>query len=121
MKVLRHFFASQARTDAPSLREIDPETVRGWQKQGGCLLIDVREDAEYRAERIPGTCLAPLSRLEQALPSLPTGAKAVFLCRSGARTRAQAGRLARCSPGEAYILAGGLAAWKACGFPVERG
>lgn len=121
MKALRNFFASQGRSAEPPLREIDAETVREWQKQGGCLLIDVREDAEYRAERIPGACLAPLSRLEQALPAVPAGAKAIFLCRSGARTRAQAGRLARCGPGEAYILAGGIAAWKARGFPIERG
>lgn len=121
MKSLRNFFASVGQSSESPLGEIDPTTVRGWYEQGGCLLIDVREDAEYRAERIPGACLAPLSRLEQALPSPAAGTKAVFLCRSGARTRAQAGRLARCGLGEAYILAGGIAAWKACGFPVERG
>ncbi len=120
MKALRNLFISQGKSGEPPLCEVDAETVRGWQKQGGCVLIDVREDVEYRVERIPGACLAPLSRLEEALPSLPAGAKAVYLCRSGARTRAQAGRLARCSPGEAYILAGGIAAWNARGFPVER-
>lgn len=121
MKSLRSLFASHGNAGGPPLREVDAATVGAWHGEGGCLLIDVREDAEYRAERIAGACLAPLSRLEQALPAVPAGKKAVFLCRSGARTRAQAGRLARCGLGEAYILAGGIAGWKAAGFPVERG
>lgn len=120
MKSLLNVFSLLGQAGDPPLREIDAATARAWHERGDCLLIDVREDAEHRAERIGGARLAPLSRLEQALPSPAAGAKAVFLCRSGARTRAQAGRLARCGFGEAYILAGGIAAWKACGFPVER-
>ena len=45
----------------------------------------------------------------------------MFLCRSGARTRMNASRLARCGFVEAYILKGGLMAWRAHGFPTERG
>lgn len=121
MKSLRNVLSLLGQSGEPPLREIDAATAREWHERGDCLLIDVREDAEHRSERIRGACLAPLSRLEQALPSPAAGKKAVFLCRSGARTRAQAGRLARCGFGEAYILAGGIAAWMAGGFPVQRG
>lgn len=103
------------------LEEVDAATVRRWQQQGDCLLIDIREDREFRAERIPGAQVAPLSRLERSVPAVPAGKKAVFLCQSGGRTRMQGGRLAACGLAEAYVLKGGLMGWKAGGFPTERG
>ncbi|HTO60022.1 MAG TPA: rhodanese-like domain-containing protein [Bradyrhizobium sp.] len=118
MHLFRNLFASGAR---PAIPEVDASTARQWQQDGNCVLIDVREDREYRGERIPGTHLAPLSRLERSLPSVASGKKAVFLCQSGGRTRMQAGRLASCGLSEAYILRGGLMGWKASGFPTEQG
>ena len=103
----------------PLIPEADPATVRAWHEACACVLIDVREDAEYRAERIRGAVLAPLSRLESTVPSVPAGKKTVFLCRSGNRTRVHAARLAQCACSEPYVLQGGLLAWKACGFPVD--
>lgn len=105
----------------PSIAEVDAATVREWQQRGACLLIDIREDREFHIERIPGAHLAPLSRLEQSLPSPSPGLRAVFLCQSGGRTRMQSGRLAGCGLRDAYILKGGMMSWKASGFPVERG
>jgi rhodanese-related sulfurtransferase len=107
--------------DGRRLQEVDAATARQWHRSGDCLLIDVREDREFRAERIPGAHLAPLSRLERSLPLLPPGKKAIFLCQSGGRTRMQAGRLAACGLSEAYVLKGGLMSWKANGFPTEGG
>ena len=105
----------------PRLEEVDAGTVHQWDQSGDCLLIDVREEGEFRAEHIRGAHLAPLSRLERSLPSVPPGKKAVFLCLSGGRTRMQAGRLAACGLSDAYVLKGGLMNWKASGFPTERG
>ena len=121
MSLFSSLFGGGNPADRPKIEEVDAATVRQWQKNGECLLIDVREDREYRMERISGSHLAPLSRLEQSLPSWSAGVKAVFLCQSGARTRMQAGRLAGCGPETAYILRGGMMGWKASGLPVERG
>jgi hypothetical protein len=47
----------------------------------------------------------------------------VFHCRSGARTSANAGSLgeaARTAGCEAYLLEGGLEAWKAAGLPTAQ-
>ena len=86
---------------------------------GGALLVDVREDHEYEDENIPGARNEPLSRIGGAEI---TGAPAVvFHCKSGARTRMNAGALAECTDAEVYILDGGIEAWKAAGFPVKRG
>ncbi len=121
MSLFGKLFGAGSAANQPSIPEIDAATVRQWQQSGDCQLIDIREDREFRTERIPGARLAPLSRLEQSLPPLPPGTKAVFLCQSGGRTRMQARRLASCAQGEAFILRGGLMSWKANGLPVERG
>lgn len=85
----------------------------------GAILVDVREHIEYASENIPGARNHPLSRmgapLENAAPVV------VFHCKSGARTRMNAGALASCTNAEAYVLDGGIEAWKAAGLPVKRG
>jgi len=85
----------------------------------GAILVDVREVNEYLDENIPGARNEPLSRIAGAGV---TGASAVvFHCKSGARTRMNAAALAQCTDAEAYILDGGIEAWKAAGYPVKRG
>lgn len=85
----------------------------------GALLIDVREPDEYARERIPNSRLLPLSRLSISVDRF--GAQQViFHCRSGGRTAAAAERLTAAADGDAYILRGGLEAWKAAGLPVLK-
>ena len=45
----------------------------------------------------------------------------IFHCQSGMRTATNAGRLAGTCKGEAYVLAGGLNAWKEAGLPLKKG
>lgn len=85
----------------------------------GALIVDIREANEYRSENIPGALNAPLSRLgETPVSGAPM---VVFHCKSGARTRMNAEALAAATEAEAYILDGGIEAWKAAGYPVNRG
>jgi len=86
----------------------------------GAVLVDIREADEHARENIPGTRLVPLSRLDQADLALPEGQPVIFHCRSGARTQGIAARLAAKagSACDAYILEGGLGAWKKAGLPV---
>ena len=86
---------------------------------GGALLVDVREANEYAGENIPGARNEPLSSIGR---SPIAGASAVvFHCKSGARTRMNAAALAGSTDAQAYIMDGGIEAWKAAGFPVRRG
>lgn len=82
----------------------------------GAVLVDVREADERAREHVPGTrhhALSKLSTIDTA------GAKAViFHCRSGARTAANAARLAGATRCDAYALEGGIDAWKKAGLPV---
>lgn len=86
----------------------------------GALLIDIREIDEHAREKIPGTRHLPLSKLDEADLAVHQGKPVIFHCKSGARTLANAPRLAAklgktC---EAFIVEGGLDAWRKAGLPV---
>ena len=98
-----------------TLQTIDPKAARRL-VDDGAILVDIREADEFARERLPGARNRPLG----GLTSLPSnGAKAViFHCKSGMRTQANAQRLAQAADCQAYILEGGLEAWKKAGLPV---
>jgi rhodanese-related sulfurtransferase len=82
----------------------------------GAVLVDIREADERAREHVPGARHHALSKLS-AIDTV--GAKAViFHCRSGARTAANASRLAGAAGCDAYVLEGGIDAWKKAGLPV---
>jgi len=85
----------------------------------GAVLIDVREYGEHMAEQIPGARNHPMSRIGYG-PLDADAPVTVFHCKSGARARMGASVLADCAKAEAYILDGGIEAWKAAGLPVRR-
>ncbi len=102
-----------------SLSTLSPEEARRLIEQGA-ILVDIREADEHARERIPGARLMPLSRLDEADLALHEGKPVVFHCKSGARTKGNAVGLAGKVDGscEAFILEGGLDAWKKAGLPV---
>jgi rhodanese-related sulfurtransferase len=89
--------------------------------RGGAVVVDIREADEHAAERIPGAAHRPLSGLPEAAPVAEAGQPVVFHCKMGNRTMINADELAPLAPGDAYIIEGGIDAWKDAGLPVERG
>ena len=102
-----------------SLPTIKPSEARRL-LDSGALLIDIREADEHAREKIPGARHLPLSKLDKAEIGLHPGKPVVFHCKSGARTQANAPRLAGKlgETGEAFIIQGGLDAWRKAGLPV---
>ncbi len=86
---------------------------------GEAVLIDVRESDEHAREHVLGARLAPLSAIDAHDFDRDHGKAAVFCCRSGMRTQANATKLLARGFSEAYYLEGGLEAWKAAGLPVH--
>ncbi|NML93626.1 rhodanese family protein [Novosphingobium olei] len=82
----------------------------------GARLIDIRGADEFARERIPGAMNLPLDRISD----LPCDSRAVvFHCKSGMRTAANAAQLFAAARGApAYILGGGIEAWRQAGQPV---
>jgi rhodanese-related sulfurtransferase len=87
--------------------------------RAGAVLVDVREADEHARERIPGARHHALSRIDSESLVRAGDDVLVFHCRSGARTRGNAHRIASAAQDcEIYILEGGLEAWKNAGLPV---
>jgi rhodanese-related sulfurtransferase len=96
-----------------TLTRITPEEART-RIAAGAALIDIRDPDEHARSRIPGALNAPAGTQPQ-LGEVPA---VIYHCRSGMRTDANAARLAAASPCEAYLLEGGIEAWRAAGLPV---
>ena len=104
--------------DSRPIDELEPAEVERLLKAGQLLLIDVREPAEYAADRIPGAVQYPLSTVDAtALP--PDGPRrVVFHCGSGKRSLAAAEKRLAAGAEHAAHMRGGIAAWKAARLPV---
>jgi rhodanese-related sulfurtransferase len=96
-----------------SLSKITPQEAQRLVDEGA-VLIDIRGPAEHAREHIPGARNLPLG----SSAKLDGKAPIVFHCRSGMRTSANAEALAASANCQAYILEGGLDAWKRAGLPV---
>jgi rhodanese-related sulfurtransferase len=84
----------------------------------GAQLIDVREDYEFQAGRIPGSRHVALGYVAGEAETIDRGAPVVFVCRVGGRSAMAAGAFRRAGY-DAYNLAGGVLEWKQRGLPFE--
>ena len=100
------------------LKTISPQRAAELMR-GGAILVDIREADEHAREHIPGARHHALTRIDRESPARSGDDVLIFHCRSGARTKGNAPKLAAAAPAcEAYILDGGLDAWKKAGLPV---
>ena len=102
-----------------SLKPINATDLKRRLDAGDAVLIDVRESDEHAREHILGARLAPLSSIDAHDFDRDHGKAAVFHCRSGMRTQANAAKLLARGFREAYYLDGGIEAWKTAGLPVH--
>lgn len=93
-----------------------PEQAQDLQRNGA-VLLDVREDSEWRAGHAPGARHIPLHRLPAQSASLPPRRTVVTICRSGHRS-ARAVALLASQDREVINLAGGMRAWARAGLPL---
>lgn len=101
------------------IKSMDPITLKKWLDEGSAILIDVREPHEHAREHIEGARLVPLSRFPAEDFGGLRDKTAVFHCRSGGRTSANAKLLTSKGFRDAYHLGGGIVAWKAAGLPTR--
>jgi rhodanese-related sulfurtransferase len=82
----------------------------------GLVVLDVREDDEWRAGRLEGSVHIPLRELGERFTELPSG-QVLVVCRSGHRS-AHATAYLNDQGFDAVNLAGGLVAWHDAGRPL---
>ncbi|MBJ7328378.1 MAG: rhodanese-like domain-containing protein [Solirubrobacteraceae bacterium] len=106
-----------------SLRGADsltPAAAAAGVAEGTLVLVDVREDGEFRSGHAPGARHIALGRLAATLDELAADGRPVaFVCRSGARSGVAA-RQAAAAGIEAHNVRGGMAAWQHAGLAVRQ-
>lgn len=102
-----------------TLSPISAQDLKRRLDAGDAVLIDIRETDEHAREHILGARLAPLSAIDAHDFDRDHAKAAVFHCKSGMRTQANAARLMARGFREAYFLDGGIEAWKRAGLPVH--
>ena len=103
-----------------SLKSLSPQAVTLLLEEGA-LLIDIRPQSDYLREHIAQARHMPTDQLVTGAYPLSNARAIIFYCRSGHRTQLDAQTLkTSVNKGEAYVLEGGLNAWKKAGLPVVR-
>lgn len=102
-----------------SPESVAPEKAKKLIEQGA-LLIDIRDTTEYLREHIPGACSFPLTDIQAGKKiENPERRPVIFHCMSGGRTAQNANALmAAAGPVPAFIITGGINAWKIASLPV---
>jgi rhodanese-related sulfurtransferase len=85
------------------------------------VLLDVREPNEFAEVRAPGALLIPTSAFTDRLDEVPADRPVLVICRTGVRSGAVTGFLARNGRDDVANVAGGMEAWERAGLPVRRG
>ena len=111
------------------IREIGAaEAAEAMKKNPKTLILDVREPAEWASGHIPGALHVPRGMLEAKAdleyanrePALADRGTAIIIhCASGARSAMAADVLQQMGFTNVCSMAGGIAAWKEKGLPVE--
>lgn len=88
----------------------------------GALLIDVREQNEWDAARVPGAILKPMSGLNSWYQDLPQDRQVVLMCRTGNRS----GKIVDALINQAgftnvHNLTGGIVRWAEESRPIDEG
>ena len=103
---------------APPIKDLTPPQVKAALDAHEILLIDVREPAEFAAERIHGAFNFPLATLDPGGLPAAAGRRVVLQCGSGKRSAMAIGRCQMAGHTIDAHLAGGIMAWKAVGLPT---
>ncbi len=105
------------------IREITVAEVRAHRENGSSLvLVDVREDREWKAARAAGAIHLGKGIIERDVESVipDVAAKVVLYCGGGYRSALAADALQKMGYEDVYSLAGGWRAWNESAMPVEQ-
>jgi rhodanese-related sulfurtransferase len=101
---------------------VTPAEIKAWRDAGQAVIVDVREDNEWREGHIPGAILMPLSTFDPDRIPDPQAKHLVFHCRSGRRCGLAAEKaVAAGYTGVIKRMEGGFLAWSAAGYVSEPG
>jgi hydroxyacylglutathione hydrolase len=85
------------------------------------LVLDVRQAGEYADAHVPGSLHLTGGSLPDRLDELPRDRPIAVICASGYRSSVAASLLRRAGFEHVSWVANGVPAWRAQGYPIERG
>jgi rhodanese-related sulfurtransferase len=85
------------------------------------VLLDVREDSEYKDGHVLDSLHIPLGKLSERMGELEKFREKPIIvgCRSGHRSASACGKLRKSGFENVYNLKGGMMAWQNAGLPVQ--
>lgn len=104
-------------TSSPEVDELDIDAIDS--ASPNALVLDVREPEEYARGHVPGAVNVPQADLATRMAELPHDRPILTICQSGSRSLRSAQFLRQQGFEHVASIAGGTAAWRAAGRPVE--
>lgn len=117
--VLVVLFRGQLMQWLSGVQSVDPAKAVDLVNHHDALVVDVREDSEWRQGHVRGATHLPLGQVGQGDKELPNR-PLVVMCRSGNRSATAAARLKKAGFDPVYNLSGGIMAWRNAGLPLEQ-
>ncbi|MDO8412662.1 MAG: rhodanese-like domain-containing protein [Gallionellaceae bacterium] len=104
------------------VKEIDTVAALQLINHKSALILDVREEKEFKEGHVLNAKLIPLAKLNERLAEIERYRERpiVVYCRSGQRSAAACVALGKQGYGQVYNLAGGILAWQKAGLPLEK-
>lgn len=101
---------------------VSPQEAVQLMNKEKAVVIDVCETAEFAAGHVTGSRNIPLGSLDGGVKGLPANKTqpVVLVCARGSRAQRAAGVLKKLGHERVHVLAGGMAAWREAGLPVEK-
>lgn len=128
----QHFFKSVSMVAAsaalllagcqPNIASITPGEAAKMFSEQKAIIVDVREDDEWKVQHIAGAIHIPLAQVENRLGELSQykDSTVIMQCRSGKRSAKAAGTLLAAGFTKVYNLDGGIIAWDKEGLATTK-
>ncbi|HEU0219939.1 MAG TPA: rhodanese-like domain-containing protein [Gallionella sp.] len=104
------------------IKEVDYTAALQLINHKNALVLDVREEGEYKLGHILNSTLIPLGKLNERVGELEKYKEQpiVVVCRSGNRSGKACVMLGKQGFTQAYNLAGGVMAWQKANLPLKK-
>ncbi len=113
--VLKHYIrkAIEDPSDGPKHPNVVTNEILEQKRSGsGVVIIDVREEAEFAFNHIPGSLCLPLGELEDKFEQLNKEDEIYVICRSGSRSDLAAQKLSQLGFTKVFNVVPGMSQWK---------
>ena len=107
--------------ETPADLLLDAATLAGLTPGRDVQILDLADSRAFRAGHLPGALRVRRGQLEADCARLPPASACVLTSEDGILARLTLSEAARLVPGRVRVLAGGTAAWRASGRPLEPG